>query len=95
MPRRLLASFLPLLIPFAASAGDRPWTLDAIMALKTVADPRISPDGEQIAYVVRSENRERNAYDSQIRIVDAGGKSDRPLAGSHDSDHSPRWAPDG
>ena len=95
MPRRLLASFLPLLIPFAAWAGDRPWTLDAIMALKTVADPRISPDGEQIAYVVRSENRERNAYDSQIRIVDAGGKSDLPLAGSHYSDHSPRWAPDG
>ncbi len=95
MPRRLPASLLLLLIPLAVWAGDRPWTLDAIMELKTVSDPQISPDGEQVAYVVRSESRERNAYDSQIRIVDAAGKSDLPLAGSHYSDRSPRWAPDG
>ena len=95
MPRRLTA-LLPLML-FAAPlhAGDRPWTLDAIMSLKTVSDPQIAPDGTRVAYVVRSENRERNAYDSQIRIADADGKSDRPLAGSHYSDHSPRWAPDG
>ena len=95
MPRRLTALPLLMLLASPLHAGDRPWTLDAIMSLKTVSDPRISPDGTQVAYVVRSENRGRNAYDSQIRIADADGKSDRPLAGSHHSDHSPRWAPDG
>jgi dipeptidyl aminopeptidase/acylaminoacyl peptidase len=71
-------------------AGDRPWTLDALMALNTVSDPQIIPDGSSIAYVVRSVNTNRNAYDSEIRIGALGH-----LATPHSSDHWPRWAGDG
>ena len=30
-----------------ATAGDKPWTSDDILALKTVSDPRVSPDGRR------------------------------------------------
>jgi len=76
------------------SAGDRPWTLDAIMSLKTVSDPRISPDGSQVTYVVRSEGSPRHSYLSEVRVVESGGASkERSLSQPHDSDRSPRWSP--
>ena len=49
-------------------ATDRPWTIDAIMALKTISDPQINPDGSKVAYVVRAANFQRKSYDSQIWI---------------------------
>src|SRR5258708_24813161 len=42
--------------------------LEPLLALNTVSDPQITPDGSSIAYVVRSVNTNRNAYDSEIRI---------------------------
>jgi hypothetical protein len=55
----------------ALVAGARQWTLDSLMA--TVIDPQITMGGDSIAYVVRSVNRSRNAYDSAIRIAPAAG----------------------
>lgn len=72
------------------AAGSRPWTLDALIGLKTVSDPQITPDGSVVAYVVRSVNIGRNAYESAIRIGPSGG-----LAQPHFSDHRPRWSGDG
>ena len=95
MIRRLFSTcLLAALLCSLVSAAERPWTLDAIMSLKTVGDPRISPDGLHVAYVVRSEDRQRHAYSSEIRVVEVGrsGKA-RPLSKPHHSDHSPLWSP--
>ena len=92
--RLLLTCLLAALLCSPVSAGDRRWTLDPIMSLKTVGDPRISPDGSQVACVVRSEDAQRHAYSSEIRVVEVG-RSDkaRPLSKPHHSDHSPLWSP--
>jgi Tol biopolymer transport system component len=73
-------------------ADGQLWTMDAIMALKTISDPQISSDGSKVAYVVRSANFQRKAYDSQIWIVSTSGGVPQPLKSSHVSDGRPRWS---
>ena len=73
-------------------AGGKAWTMDAIMALKTISDPQISPDGSKVAYVVRSANFQRKGYDSQIWVVSTSGGTPQPLKASHVSDGHPRWS---
>jgi dipeptidyl aminopeptidase/acylaminoacyl peptidase len=62
------------------------------MALKTISDPQISPDGSKVAYVVRSANFRRKAYDAQIWVVSTSGGTPQPLKESHVSDGRPRWS---
>jgi dipeptidyl aminopeptidase/acylaminoacyl peptidase len=78
-----------------AWAGDKPWTSDDILGLKTVSDPRVSPDGRSVAYVVESLNPERDAYQTDVWLVPTAGGEARALASSSASDDTPRWSPDG
>jgi len=64
-----------------------------VFKLTGVSDPRVSPDGTKIAYVVWRADQASNSYLSDIRIRDAAG--DRPLTGGAKTDHQPRWSPDG
>ena len=61
--------FLLILSSRVLFGDGKPWTMDVIMALKTISDPQISPDGSKVAYVVRSANFQRKSYDSQIWVV--------------------------
>src|SRR5215467_339145 len=76
-------------------AATKPWTLDAILDLKTVSDPEISTGGERVAYVVNARDERRNAYSSAIWIVPSGGGPPQHLASPHFSDTHPRWSSDG
>lgn len=96
MARRtaLLASLLAAL-PAVAFPGDRPWTSDDIVGLRVVTDPRVSPDGRLVAYVVESLNGEKDAYQTDVWLVPAAGGEARSLAASPVADDTPRWSPDG
>ena len=61
-----------------------------------LADAQISPDGSRVAYVVRTMDRDDNAYRSGIWLVPADGSSEgaRFTAGPG-QDAQPRWSPDG
>ena len=65
-----------------------------VFDLEWVADPEVSPDGHNIAYVrmrfdIKSDRRRGNIW-----ITTADGKHQRPLS-SAASSGSPRWSPDG
>ena len=93
--RPLPAVILALALAPAASAGDRAWTGDDILALKLVTDPNVSPDGRSVAYVVESLNPEKDAYQTDVWLVPTTGGDARPLASSPASDDFPRFSPDG
>ncbi len=60
------------------------------------ADPRISPDGKQVVYVVSRVDRARNRRVPSIWITAAdGGSAPRELVGEAWTPGSPRWSPDG
>ena len=74
--------------------GRRPMAGNDLLKFRWIADPRISPDGRQIAYVRVTVNEKEDRYDTAIWAIDATpGALPHPLTmGSRDS--SPRWAPD-
>jgi dipeptidyl aminopeptidase/acylaminoacyl peptidase len=64
--------------------------------LVSVDDPRVSPDGSSIAYVVTTIHLEANEYRSRIWIVAADGQTaPRPFTSGASRDRTPRWSPDG
>jgi dipeptidyl aminopeptidase/acylaminoacyl peptidase len=69
---------------------------DDVYALTHADDPRLSPDGRLIAYVVTRIDREESAYRSAIWVVPVDGSEEpRQFTSGERRDGSPRWSPDG
>ncbi len=69
---------------------------DDVYALTSAGDPRLSPDGRLIAYVVTQIDREESAYRSAIWVVPVDGSEEpRQFTSGERRDGSPRWSPDG
>ena len=64
-----------------------------VYRLTGVSDPRISPDGSTIAYVVWRADQGSNTYPSAIWVLANG--TPRQLTEGSKSDSQPRWSPDG
>jgi dipeptidyl aminopeptidase/acylaminoacyl peptidase len=67
-----------------------------VYALTSVGDPRISPDGRRVAYVVNRIDREENGYRGAIWVLPLDGSEEpRQFTSGVRADQSPRWSPDG
>jgi dipeptidyl aminopeptidase/acylaminoacyl peptidase len=74
--------------------------VDDLFALRSVGDPQISPDGEWVAYTVRTLDLKEDNADTDIYMVPfaaAGGAQLRPLrmTASPKAENHPRFSPDG
>jgi dipeptidyl aminopeptidase/acylaminoacyl peptidase len=82
----------------AASLGAqsrRPITDTDLFRFVWAADPQISPNGSQVAFVRVTVNEDKDRYESQIFVVPADGSAaPRPLTSGR-NDRSPRWSPSG
>ena len=91
----LTTATLALLAAAPAAAQRRAITETDILKFVWVADPQISPDGSQVAFVRVDVNEKADTYDTSIWIVAADGSAaPRRLTGST-RDSAPRWSPDG
>jgi len=59
------------------------------------SDPRWSPDGTRIAYVVTPTPKADDSGLSDIHVVDVAGGKTRKLVENPGPDAAPRWSPDG
>jgi len=67
-----------------------------VYRLTGAADPRISPDGTRVAYVVWSIDRESNEYRGAIWVAPMDGSAEPlPFTSGERRDGMPRWSPDG
>lgn len=77
------------------SSNPRNITIEDLYKLKPVSKPRISPDGQRVAFVVTTIDEHKHQYRSSIWIVSTeGGEAKRFTAGPANT-HSPGWSPDG
>ena len=66
-----------------------------VFELEIAADPQISPDGSQVAYVRQSMDIMTDRVRSNVWLAATNGRSHRPLLSGTDSYSSPRWSPGG
>lgn len=67
-----------------------------VFELTGVSDPRLSPDGATVAYVVTHIDGEANEYRGAIWLAPADGSgAPQPFTAGAKSDGDPRWSPDG
>ncbi len=88
----------PAVSPAMSATAGTPaggFTVEAMLKLKRVSDPQLSPDGTRIAFVVTEVNQEANSRANHIWLVPTSGGAPKPLIASAKSDDTPRWAPDG
>jgi dipeptidyl aminopeptidase/acylaminoacyl peptidase len=78
-----------------AHAQRRPIAEKDLFKFVWVADPQISPDGSQIAFVRVAIDDKKDAYETSIWIARADGSEPPRAFTSGIRDTSPRWAPDG
>ncbi len=64
--------------------------------LVTTTDPRVSPDGRLVAFVVTRVDLEKNRYRRAVWLAAADGSTaPYPLTTGEHGDGQPRWSPDG
>jgi len=96
---RAFLGLLLLLTP--AWAESRPATISDLMAVRTVVDVRISPDGERVAYVVSEASLEKNEHVAVLYVVPSAGGEAKRLTHTTRIFNRPlprpelRWSPDG
>ncbi len=64
-------------------------------ALRTAADPDISPDGRRVAYVVVETDLEADKLASAVWVAPLDGSAPPRRFSDGPADRSPRWSPDG
>jgi dipeptidyl aminopeptidase/acylaminoacyl peptidase len=97
---RLAASVLVSLCAVQAPAADdtggrRTLTPDDLYRVQDVTDPQVSPDGQWVAYVLTTNDRESDEARSAIWMASWDGKQRLALTAAADGTEKPRWSPDG
>ncbi len=102
MKRKIsLIHLLILVLVFGVSAqaltANKRITPDIIASMKIVTEVELSPDGQRIAYTVRSPRDEGEApgsYRYRVWLVDTEGKNPRPLTAKGYNSQSIHWFSD-
>jgi len=79
----------------AAAQEQRLFAIEDIFELARVGDPRISPEGEWVAYTVSRTSLKKESSDTDIWMAPLDGGEPVRLTTSDKSESSPRWSPDG
>src|SRR5690348_11221662 len=87
---------LPVLLAAAAIAfaQRKPFDANALMELKRIGDPQISPDGRTVAFQVQSVDVAANKKPVQIWTVPIDGGTPQQITHDGENNQRPRWSPD-
>jgi dipeptidyl aminopeptidase/acylaminoacyl peptidase len=89
---RRLVWLLLALLPLCLSAQKKPFDSDALLRIKRIGDPQLSPDGRTVAFSVSVPDVPNNKSAHSVWAVPLAGGEPKKLADEADR---PRWSPDG
>src|SRR5712692_6027307 len=70
-------------------------TIEDLFQFKPVSKPRISPDGQRVAFVVTTVDKRTYEYRSSIWVVSTDGDEAKRFTAGPANAHSPSSSPDG
>ncbi|HEY8742207.1 MAG TPA: S9 family peptidase, partial [Chloroflexota bacterium] len=73
----------------------RPMEPGDLTRIKFLTEPQVSPNGQVVACVLTTLSEEKDAYLSNIWLVDMEGGASRRFTAGPTRDTAPRWSPDG
>jgi len=94
----VLVQWLPIRAQESASkpaATPRNSTIDDYFQIREVSQPEISPDGQWVAYAVRTRMLKEDKNEQRLWMVSTHGGDPIPLTAEGVSSSHPRWSPDG
>ena len=77
-----------------AFAQKRPFDTNALMELKRISDPQLSPDGRWVTFTVQTVDVTANTKATQIWIVPLEGGTPRQITREGQANQRARWSPD-
>lgn len=97
MKRFVIFTFIFVLAFASVAVGQdsRRFTIEDMMKVRRVADPRVAPDGKSVAFTIGDVNFDGNRVVNQIYVVSLAGGEPKQLTSGDKSSSSPRWSPDG
>ena len=83
--------------PFEVESNQmsRSITIEDLYSIKFLSRPRISPDGQRVAFVVTTIDERKHEYRSSIWVAPINGGTAKRFTGGNGNSHSPGWSPDG
>ena len=89
--RRLLLLLTTCALVFAQK---KPFDVSALLELKRIGDPQLSPDGKVVAFTVQTVDAAANKKPAQIWTVPLEGGTPRQITFDGEANQRPRWSPD-
>jgi len=91
----MLVIILLIGVVMGNAVEKRALTFDDLVSCKRLSDPQFSPDGNRIAFAVKTMNEAKNSSHTDIYIVSPDGETLRQFTSQESSCSSPQWSPDG
>jgi dipeptidyl aminopeptidase/acylaminoacyl peptidase len=91
----LLLLFLALSFTVQSQSEKRVMSAIDFLNVPGVSNPRLSPDGTEVIYVLSESNWEANKQVGHIWRINADGSDDRQFTFGAKGESTPRWSPDG
>src|SRR5215471_2972360 len=91
MRRAVIVCVASVVTLFAQKA---PFDVNALLGLKRISDPQISPDGKKVAFTVQTVDVPGNKKPQQIWVVSLTGGAPSLITHDGDNNSRARWTPD-
>ena len=79
----------------AFAQQKRPMTFIDLLEMPSLSDPQLSPDGQQLLYVLAETDWEANRQIQHIWRVNVDGSGQAKMTSGKNGERNPRWSPDG
>ncbi|MFY9823429.1 MAG: S9 family peptidase [Thermoanaerobaculia bacterium] len=78
-----------------AATEPHPFTVHDLLAMERISDPEPSPQGDKVAFELRTTDLEANKGRFDLWLVNTDGTGLTRLTSDPAADNNPRWSPDG
>jgi Tol biopolymer transport system component len=90
----LRTASLLLLLALTLAAQKQPFDVQGLLKIARISEPRLSPDGQLVAFTVQTVDVDQNTKPKNIYVVPTNGGTPKQITTQGTDNERPQWAPD-